>query len=147
MIEGDISQCFPSIDHHKLMDLIEAKILDREFTKLIWKSLKAGYFEFNVYSNNIVGTPQGSIISPILSNIFMHQLDLYVMDLKSKFDVGSNSKSTPLANSLTYRIRKAKAKGDMSEVLKLSKTLRSIEWSVFADPSFKKISYVRYADD
>jgi len=90
-------------------------------------SLKAGYFEFNVYSNNIVDTPQGSIISPILSNIFMHQLDSFIMDLKSKFDVGSKSRSTPLANSLMYGIREAKKKGDMTHVLKLSKKLHSIE--------------------
>jgi len=146
VIEGDISQCFPNINHHKLMGLIESKILDREFTKLIWMSLKAGYFEFNVYSNNIVDTPQGSIISPILSNIFMHQLDSFIMDLKSKFDVGSKSRSTPLANSLMYGIREAKKKGDMTHVLKLSKKLHSIEWSQFADPLFKKLTYVRHAD-
>jgi retron-type reverse transcriptase len=92
VIEGDISKCFDSIDHHKLMELIELKIKDRKFTRLIWKSIKAGYFEFNVYSNNIAGTPQGSIISPLLSNIFMDQLDTYVSKLKTEFDIGKTSK-------------------------------------------------------
>jgi len=91
MIEGDISKCFDSIDHHKLMRLIENKILDRQFTNLIWKSLRAGYFEFRYYKHDIVGTPQGSIISPILCNIFMHQLDLYVESLAREFNKGTRA--------------------------------------------------------
>ena len=88
VIEGDISKCFDSIDHHKLMNIIENKITDRRFRKLIWKSLRAGYFEFNVYQHSITGTPQGSIISPILCNIFMNQLDQFVDNLSSKFNKG-----------------------------------------------------------
>jgi retron-type reverse transcriptase len=74
IIEGDFSKCFDSIDHSKLMKIIEDKILDRKFTKLIWISLKAGYFEFAIYRNNLVGTQQGSIISPILANIIIYYL-------------------------------------------------------------------------
>src|ERR1700749_295647 len=85
VIEGDISKCFDSIDHHKLMNIIENKISDRRFTKLIWKSLRAGYFEFNEYKHTIAGTPQGSIISPTLCNIFMNQLDQFVSSLTTEF--------------------------------------------------------------
>lgn len=112
MIEGDISQCFPSIDHLKLVSLIEKRILDRQFTKLIWKSLRAGYFELKVYSNSLVGTPQGSIISPILSNIFMHQLDEHVASLKKAFDVGSGTRPLKATRDISYRIHKAKKEGD-----------------------------------
>jgi retron-type reverse transcriptase len=73
VIEGDISKCFDSINHEKLINLIEDKILDRQFTKLIRKSLNAGYFLFNVYKDDMIGTPQGSIISPILANIFIQK--------------------------------------------------------------------------
>ncbi len=147
VIEGDISQCFPSIDHQKLMEIIEEKILDRQFTKLIRKSLSAGYFEFKIFQHDIVGTPQGSIISPILSNIFLHQLDLYIMDLKEKFDKGKESRPTKEGNALRYQMNRAKARGDLLTVLKLSREAKTVPWADLSDPSFRKLSFVRYADD
>jgi retron-type reverse transcriptase len=54
--------------------------------QLIRKSLNAGYFDFTVHKTDIVRIPQGNIISPILANIFLHELDKFIMDLKSKFD-------------------------------------------------------------
>jgi group II intron reverse transcriptase/maturase len=147
IIEGDKSKCFDSIDHHKLMSLIEGKIKDRKFTRLIWKSLKAGYFEFKVYHNNISGTPQGSIISPLLTNIFMSQLDSYVEELKKDFDKGTKSRVSPVANSYHHLITKAKREGKMGEVVKLAKESRKTAWADFADPGLKRLSYVRYAGD
>jgi group II intron reverse transcriptase/maturase len=147
IIEGDISKCFDTINHSKLMVIIENKILDRKFTKLIWKALKTGYFEFREYHDNIVGTPQGSIISPILANIFMSQLDEMVAKLKADFDIGLKSKTSPVANVFHSRISRAKKKGDMALVNKLAKKARLSPSINFNDPSFKKISYVRYADD
>lgn len=147
VIEGDISKCFDSIDHHKLMDLIEAKISDRKFTRLIWKSLRAGYFEFFRYHNNIAGTPQGSIISPILANIFMTQLDDFVEELEANFNKGSKSRASTFANVMHSRKYRAKKKGDLALVRKLTIESRKLPWANFSDPTFKKLSYVRYADD
>lgn len=147
VIEGDILKCFDSINHSKLMEIIESKILDRRFTRLIWKALKTGYYEFREYQHNIVGTPQGSIVSPILANIFMSQLDVEVAKLKDKFDAGSKSKLTAYAHTYHSRISRAKKKGDMVLVKKLAKESKLLPSSDFSDPSFKKISYVRYADD
>jgi RNA-directed DNA polymerase len=96
MIEGDLSKCFDTIDHNKLMNLIEKKILDRQFTRLIRQSLNKGYMEFKTIHHNIAGTPQGSIISPILANIFLHELDLFVNSLKDAFDKGTRARNTPL---------------------------------------------------
>jgi len=75
-----------------LIKLIETKTSDRQFTKLISKSLNAGYFETEVISHNMVGTPQGSIISPISCNIFMHQLDAFV-EPRNDFDQGIRAKN------------------------------------------------------
>lgn len=147
VIEGDISKCFDSIDHHKLMAIIEKKILDRKFTRLIWKSLRAGHFEFHKYHNDVAGTPQGSIVSPILANIFMDQLDVYVQELQISFDKGNKSKISSLANNNHSRISRAKKKGDMALVKKLAKEGRIYPSADFSDPSFKKLSYVRYAGD
>lgn len=146
-IEGDISKCFDSIEHRKLMDIIESKIKDRQFTKLIFKSLRAGYFEFKVYKSDIVGTPQGSIISPILSNIFMHQLDVYVNSLKEEFDIGTLPKLNRGYRHIVYLMSKAKAKNDMGEFKKQLLLLRKVNSVNFSDPSYKRLNYVRYADD
>lgn len=77
-----------------------------------------------MYHNNISGTPQGSIISPLLSNIFMSQLDSFVEELKMDFDKGSKSKVSPAANRYHYLITKAKRESNMEEVVKLAKESR-----------------------
>lgn len=100
-----------------------------------------------MYHNNISGTPQGSIISPLLANIFLSQLDSFVEDLKKDFDKGTKSKVSSAANRYHHLITKAKKEGNMEEVVSLAKESRKIAWADFADPAFKRLSYVRYADD
>lgn len=147
VIEGDLAKFFDSISHHKLMHIIENKIKDRKFTKLIWKALKAGYFEFGSYKNNIVGTPQGSIVSPILANIFLHQLDLFVTSLKEDFDKGSKAPRTKISRYFEYHILKARKEGNHEQLQKLIAE-RSLSPAVdFCSESFKRLVYVRYADD
>ena len=146
-IEGDISKCFPSIDHQGLMKIIESKILDRKFTKLIWKSLKAGYFEFTEYKQDMAGTPQGSIISPILSNVFLHQLDEFVLSLKAEFDSGQRSKAPRRSRIINQYIQRAKKTGDMDRVRELVREYRGLPGIDYHDPLYKRLSYVRYADD
>jgi len=76
--------------------LLSNKISDQRFLQLIRKSLNAGYFDFREHKTDFVGTPQGNIISPILANIFLHELDKFVMDLKNDFEpkVTRNRRST-----------------------------------------------------
>ena len=147
MIEGDLSKCFDTIDHPKLMALIENKILDQQFTRLIRQSLKAGYLEFRVIQPNIAGTPQGSIISPILANIFLHELDLFVNNLKTNFDIGTRAKNTNEYNRIRLSIRNAKKRRDMRELKKLYKISQTKPVMDFYDPNYKRLYYVRYADD
>ena len=167
LIEGDISKCFDSIEHNKLMILIERKISDRRFTHYINKALKAGYLEFRTYKHNIalvglaragrwprpnyVGlTPQGSIISPLLANIYLHQLDEFIASLKGNFDKGEKPKRNPIScvtSKYEGKIARAKAKGNMKLVHDLSMVARRHSFMNFEDPNFRRLMYLRYADD
>jgi group II intron reverse transcriptase/maturase len=147
LIEGDISKCFDSIDHKKLMDLIEQKVSDRRFTHYINKALKAGFFEFRTFKHNIAGTPQGSIISPLLANIFLHQLDLFIDELKNKFDKGVKPQRNPIASFYERKIARAKQKGDRELVRSLSLNAIKHSYMLFEDPNLRRLMYIRYADD
>lgn len=146
VIEGGC--CFDSIDHHILMNIIENKILDRRFTKLIWKLLKSGYFEFKEYKHNIniAGTYQGSIISQILFNIFLNQLDNFVDYFLTEFNKGEK----PDINNVYLAHANTLAKGQIIEDLK--KIRQETSFMIKLDninshePKYKKLYYVRHSN-
>lgn len=94
-VEGDISSFFDNINHHILIKLLYKKIKDERFIRLIWKFLRAGYLEEWKYHKTFSGSPQGGIISPLLSNIYLNQLDKYMKEYKQKFDKGTARKKNP----------------------------------------------------
>lgn len=87
IVEGDIKACFENFDYHVLTDLLRRHIKDEYFISLMWKFLKAGYMEQWVYHKTYSGTPQGSGMSPILANIYLSELDRFMEEYKSQFDV------------------------------------------------------------
>lgn len=143
-IEGDISKCFDTINHNKLMEYVEQRIADRRFTRLIRKALNAGYFEFREYKHSIVGTPQGSIISPILCNIFMDKLDKMVENIKKEFDSGDKARINPAWSK--FQNKKARTQ-DLQVKLECHKMMLEIPSRDPMDPNYKRLVYVRYADD
>ncbi len=91
-IEGDIKGFFDNINHNVLISLLKKRINDDRLIRLIWKFLKAGYLEdFKLYQT-FSGTPQGGIISPILANIYLDELDKYVEEFIKKYDKGTRRK-------------------------------------------------------
>ncbi len=94
-VEGDIKGCFDNVDHHVLIAILRKRIADEHFIGLLWKFLKAGYMEDWNYHNAYSGTPQGSIISPILANIYMNELDSYMAEYAEKFNCGNRRKINP----------------------------------------------------
>ena len=77
-IEGDIKECFDSIDHRILLAILKEKIYDARFTKSVSLLLEAGYVEYGNHKPALKGTPQGGTLSPILANIYLDKLDKFV---------------------------------------------------------------------
>lgn len=146
-IEGDISKCFDSFDHHTLMNIIESKITDRRFTNLIWKALKAGYFEFHTYKHSIIGTPQGSVISPLLANIYLDKLDRMIEDLQREYNKGITAKRNPEWRKLEHLRGKAVKSGLNDTAREILREMQTLPSRLANDPGFRRLYYARYADD
>lgn len=96
IIEADFSKAFDSIQHEALIGIIKKEIKCEKTLSLIRSGLKAGYFELGELHNNLsVGRPQGSILSPLLCNIFLHKLDEYIEELKLEYHKGSKRQRAP----------------------------------------------------
>src|SRR5713101_3316830 len=77
-VEGDIAQCFDRLDHQVLIGILREKLHDNRFLRLIGQLLEDGYLEEWTYHPTLSGSPQGGVVSPMLSNIYLDQLDKYV---------------------------------------------------------------------
>jgi group II intron reverse transcriptase/maturase len=126
-IKGDISKCFDSVDHHVLAKILSQRIDDKAFFDLYWKIVRVGYvLQQNSFNSN-ENTLHGSVVSPLFSNIYLHNLDVFIHELKIKFEIGSQHKQNPEYSKLTRK--------------------KGIFFRDPLDPNFKRLCYVRYADD
>lgn len=153
-VEGDIKGCFDNINHSVLVGIINNKIKDARLIKLIWKMLKAGYCEDWRYHMTYSGTPQGGICSPIFANIYLHELDKFVVNLAKDFDKPKERKFTPeyqkISSKLEYIRKRLKTAEDdeKAELLRRRETLRKeLIKTPCKSQTDKKLKYVRYADD
>lgn len=150
ILEGDIRGCFDEIDHHVLVQLLGRKISDGRFLNLIWKALRAGYLWGKERRDSLVGTPQGSILSPILANVYLHELDTFVQRLRGRYEKGQqrrrNLEYDRVQKQRSYWLRKT-AGARTPHVKKLTQHLRSLPSGDPHDPNYVRIRYLRYADD
>ena len=157
-IEGDIKGFFDNIDHNVLIAILSERISDEKFLRLIRKFLNAGYFEQWKYYKTYSGTPQGGIISPILANIYLDKFDKYMAEYISMFDKGKRRRCNPAYNKPCNKRnslkRKLKGETEPSKIKELKekidalkKEMFSISWGLAMDEQFKRMRYVRYADD
>ena len=160
IIEGDIKACFDSFDHHVLIGILRKRIQDEYFISLMWKFLKAGYMEQWEYHTTFSGTPQGSGMSPILANIYLTELDVYMEEYKKAFDMGSRKPNPPYrAANFQYKKHMTKLasnrggttahehKAAVKHIKSLRNAMLKIPSYLPIDPSYKRIQYNRYADD
>ena len=157
-IEGDIKGFFDNIDHDVLINTLRERIADDRFIRLIRKFLNAGYVEDWKFHKTYSGTPQGGIVSPILANIYLDKLDKYVKEYIQNFDKGDKRRPgkerREFENARKRTVRKLKSATDDAEKTALVERLKAIERERAAfpsceemDESYKRLKYVRYADD
>jgi group II intron reverse transcriptase/maturase len=147
-IEGDISDCFGSLSHEILPRILAENIQDQRFLRLMRNMLKAGYLEDWEYYETPSGCPQGGVVSPILSNIYLHKLDEFVeQELIPQYTRGNSRKVNPEYKRMHRQMTSARARGDRAAVRDLRKRLRTIPYGDPMDPGYRRLKYIRYADD
>jgi group II intron reverse transcriptase/maturase len=147
-VEGDIKGCFDNISHQKLLEIIGRSIHDNRFLKLLKGMLEAGYLEDWRYNQTYSGTPQGGVISPLLSNIFLNELDKYVeKEIVPAYNRGTTRRTNPEYAALLKWRRKAKDEGDIKAYKMLGKEQVKIPYGMADDSKYRRLKYVRYADD
>lgn len=147
-IEGDISDCFGSLSHEVLMGILNESIHDHRFLRLIRHMLQAGYLEEWRWHQTLSGAPQGGVCSPILSNIYLDKLDKFVETvLLPKYNRGKRRAKNPAYQKMENAIARAKRRGDRQAVRALRKQRRKLPSQDPQDPNYRRLRYVRYADD
>ncbi len=148
-IEGDISACFDEIDHRTLETILRERISDERFIRLINKILKAGYFDMqHIYHGTKTGNAQGSCCSPILCNIYLDKLDSFMERIIEMDTTGDYRRQNPDYAKARYQYKKAVRNGnDLKTVKHLKYEMENLPSGDRYDPNFRKVKYVRYADD
>ncbi|MEG3249218.1 reverse transcriptase/maturase family protein [Streptococcus suis] len=147
-IEGDISSYFDTIDHDVLITMLSRQIQDGRFIRLIKNMLEAGCLDDWKFHKAISGTPQGGVISPLLANIYLHQFDKWVgEELIPQYTRGKKQKANSAYNRLSRRIKCYQDKGDYKKAHQLIVERRNLPSVDTYDTSYRRLRYVRYADD
>ena len=147
-IEGDISQCFDSLDHELLISTLSERIHDGRLLNLVRELLKAGYLEDWKFNQTLSGTPQGGIVSPLLANILLDKLDKFVETvLIPRYNTGVKRTPNYEYHRLIARSRQLRKKGQVEEANALRKQAQRMPTQDPDDPHYRRLRYVRYADD
>jgi len=157
-IEGDIKGFFDNINHDTMIGILRSRIKDERFLRLVRKFLKAGYMEEWRFHKTYSGTPQGGIISPVLANIYLDKFDKYVARYISTFGMGKSRKRNPESKTIEKEkvklVRKLQGEKDVERREEIQRAIKeavkkrsSIPSNNAMDESFKRMKYVRYADD
>jgi group II intron reverse transcriptase/maturase len=147
-IEGDIKGCFDNIDHHILMNILRENIQDNRFLRLIEGALKAGYCEEWTYHPSLSGSPQGGIVSPILSNIYMDRLDKFTEEtLIPVYTRGKLREPNGIYRQKVAQAYYFRKKGDRERAEKIRREMQQLPSVDPIDPEYKRLRYIRYADD
>jgi len=147
-IEGDVSDCFGSFDHETMVRILAEKIHDNRFLRLMRNMLQAGYLEDWKWNATLSGVPQGGVVSPVLSNIYLHRLDNFVETvLIPEYTRGGRRKQDTGYARVQAAFMRSRKRGDHATARELRKRLRSMPSGDPRDPGYRRLRYCRYADD
>ncbi|QUM74709.1 reverse transcriptase/maturase family protein [Sphingopyxis granuli] len=162
LIEVDVRGFFDNIDHDILLGLLARRIDDPLFIGLIGTMLKAGCMDDWKFERTYSGTPQGGVISPLLANIYLHELDLFMEEMQAGFDKGIRRQENPAYAVRSEHIAVLRKKIDsiragggdgteiracLAQIEAIKRDRREIPSVDPMDPNFRRLRYCRYADD
>jgi group II intron reverse transcriptase/maturase len=150
-VEGDIKGFFDNLDHQVMLDTLNRRITDKRFLHLINQFLRAGYMADWQYHKTYSGVPQGGSLSPILSNIYLNELDQVMEEKITQFNQGKQRRYTSEYRHVKHLKSKAKQRaqqtGDWAEYRALDQKQLSLPAHDPQDPNYRRLYYCRYADD
>ncbi len=139
---------FGSLDHEVMLSTLAEKIHDNRFLGLIKQMLQAGYLEDWIWNATLSGSPQGGVASPILSNVYLHKLDVFVETvLIPEYTRGKRKKVNPSYQKTATALAQARKRGDREQARQLRKRLHELPSGDPHDPGYRRPRYARYADD
>jgi group II intron reverse transcriptase/maturase len=162
LVKVDVVGFFDNIDHATLLDLLKVRIADPSLLRLVKPMLDAGYMENWTWMPTFSGTPQGGVISPLLANIYLHELDRFMERLKVGFDLGKSRRHHHEYHRLSSLIGKRRRKASLMtkcgassdevqailrEAEELDVERRKYPATEPFDRDFRRVLYCRYADD
>jgi group II intron reverse transcriptase/maturase len=148
IIEGDIADCFGSLNHDLILSALAESIQDGRFLGLVKNLLEAGYLETWKLNKTLSGVPQGSILSPVLSNILLNKLDRFVEnELLPQYNQGRKRKANPAYRSLMNRAHRLRKQGQKEAAQRSKRQAQKLPAIDPRDPDYRRLKYCRYADD
>ena len=162
LIEVDVRGFFDNIDHDILLALISRRVDDPRFVSVIEAMLKAGCMEDWKFERTYSGTPQGGVISPLLANIYLHELDVLMEEMRANFDRGAKRRANPVYTAYSRQIavlrkevdalravgaEEAEVRARRVRIKAIEKERQNVPSVDPMDPDFRRLRYCRYADD
>ncbi len=148
VLDADICNYFDSLDHEVLLSILREKIHDNRFLRLINGLLRAGYLEDWRYNATLSGSPQGAVLSPILSNIYLDKLDQFVVgSLLPRYTRGNRRRPNPVWQPLQEEAKKLRKFGKPDEANQVRRQMQQVPSLDPTDSDYRRLRYIRYADD
>lgn len=144
-IKGNILNFYDTVNHKILINLIRKRINCDKTISLINRSLKIPYKKNGKIIYRTVGILQDNMLSALFCNIYLHEFDVFLENLKNSFNKGTRRKKNPQYRRLQYLISKKDL--DRKKLVSLSKELRTLDSKDPYDSDFRRFHYIRYASE